>query len=61
MHGIETKYTEVLKKEIETFKALFIQWIRSFDKSNDLPDDWHLFNDPSTFPEDDEPFDPDNF
>jgi hypothetical protein len=61
MHGIETKYTDVLKKEIEAFKELFIQWIQAFDKSNDVPDDWHLFNDPGTFPEDDEPLDADNF
>jgi hypothetical protein len=54
MHGIEKKYTEVLKNEIAVFKALFIQWIQAFDKTNDLPDDWHLFNDPSTFPDDDE-------
>ena len=64
-HGIEKKYTEILRDEIVAFKELFIQWIKSFDKTNDLPDNWHLFNDPSTFPQDDEPFDPkkylDNF
>ncbi len=53
MHGIEKKYTDVLKNEIAAFKELFIQWIKAFDKTNDLPDDWHLFNDPSTFSDDD--------
>lgn len=52
MHGIEKKYTGVLKNEMAVFKELFIQWIKAFDKTNDLPDDWHLFNDPSTFPDD---------
>jgi hypothetical protein len=54
MHGIEKKYTQVLENEIAAFKELFIQWIKAFDKTNDLPDGWHLFNDPSTFPDDDD-------
>ena len=44
----------MMKVESAVFKELFIQWIKAFDKTNDLPDDWHLFNDPSTFPDDDE-------
>ena len=50
IHGIEKKYTGVLNNEIALFKELFIQWIKAFDKTNDLPDDWHLFNDPNSFP-----------
>ena len=61
LHGIENKYVEVLREEIESFKKIFIKWVTSFDKENDLPDEWHLFNDPSTFPEDDEPFNPNEF
>jgi hypothetical protein len=61
IHGIERKYTDILRREIDAFKVLFIQWVKAFDKHNDLPDDWYLFNDPSTFPEDDEPFDPNEF
>jgi hypothetical protein len=61
IHGVEEKYTEVLKKEIEAFKEIFIKWVSCFDKTKDLPDDWHLFNNPADFPEDDEPFDPDDF
>lgn len=49
IHGIGINYTRVLKDEMAAFKELFIQWVESFDKTNDLPDDWHLFNDPSTF------------
>ncbi len=54
LHGIEEQYLDVLKNEISAFKEIFIRWISSFDKTNDLPDDWHLFNDPSTFTQDDE-------
>jgi hypothetical protein len=61
IHDIEDKYLDVLKDEIEAFKKIFIQWVCSFDKENDLPDEWHLFNDPATFPDDDEPFDAKSF
>ncbi len=61
LHGIEEQYINVLKNEIVLFKEIFIRWIGAFDKTNDLPDDWHIFNDPATFPEDDEPFDPNEF
>ncbi len=54
IHGIEKKYLEVLREEIEIFRGIFIQWISCFDKVNDLPDEWHLFNDPNSFPADDE-------
>ncbi|MEP7110081.1 MAG: hypothetical protein ABI760_18950 [Ferruginibacter sp.] len=61
IHSVEEKYLDVLKDEIESFKKIFIQWVTSFDKENDLPDEWHLFNDPGTFPDDDEPFDAKSF
>lgn len=51
LHGIEEKYVDVLRNEIEAFKKIFIQWVISFDKKNDLPDEWYLFNDPSSFPD----------
>jgi hypothetical protein len=60
-HGIEQQYIDVVRNEIEAFRKIFINWVTSIDKENDLPDEWHLFNDPSTFPEDDEPFDPKDF
>ena len=49
IHEIDEKYIAVLNAEIETFKQLFILWILCFDKKSDLPDEWYLFNDPSTF------------
>jgi hypothetical protein len=54
-HGLEQQYIDVLRNEIDDFRKIFINWITSFDKKNDLPDEWHLFNDPSAF-SDDEPF-----
>ena len=47
---LEEKYPDVLRLEIEEFKKIFIQWVTSFNKQDDLPDEWHLFNDPSSFP-----------
>ena len=61
IHGIEQQYVDVLRNEIELFRQIFINWVTAFDKAHDLPDEWHLFNNPSTFPEDDEPFDPNEF
>ncbi len=47
---LEEKYQGVLRHAIEAFKKIFIQWVTSFNKQDDLPDEWHLFNDPSSFP-----------
>ena len=49
IHGLEKKYVTVLKEEMSVFKAIFIKWIKTFDKENDLPDEWHLFNNPDSF------------
>lgn len=37
------KYLQLLRDEIEAFRKLFVEWINSFDRSNDIPDDWGLF------------------
>ncbi|SDC48634.1 hypothetical protein [Niabella drilacis] len=57
------EYLEVIKEEVEAFRLLFIQWVKTFDKTKDYPDEWHLFNDPADFPPDDseEDFDPRDF
>jgi hypothetical protein len=55
-HGIEQQYIDVLRNEIAEFRKIFINWVTAFDKDHDLPDEWHLFNDPSSFPDDAEPF-----
>jgi len=61
IHSIEEKYLDVLRVQIEEFKQIFIQWVTSFDKENDMPDEWHLFNNPANFPDNDEPFDAKSF
>ena len=61
IENIEVKYLKVLEQEIDVFKKIFVAWVTSFDKASDLPDEWHLFNDPASFPQDDEPFDASDF
>jgi hypothetical protein len=41
------KYLQLLRDEIEAFRILFVEWINSFDKTNDIPDGWGLFFDPN--------------
>jgi hypothetical protein len=52
------KYLQLLRDEIEAFRKLFVEWINSFDKTNDIPDGWGLFFDPTidykNFEDDDE-------
>jgi hypothetical protein len=48
MIGLSTnKYLQLLRDEIEEFRKLFLDWINSFDKTNDIPDGWGLFYDPN--------------
>ena len=60
VHDADKQYTQVLTDEIAAFKTIFINWIKSFDKMNDVPDSWHIFNDPASFPED-KPFNAEDF
>jgi hypothetical protein len=52
------KYLQLLRDEIEAFRHLFVSWINTFDKTNDIPDGWGLFFDPNieykNFDDDDE-------
>ncbi|MEX0636370.1 MAG: hypothetical protein WD135_06355 [Ferruginibacter sp.] len=48
IHNIDAVYTNVLRDEIENFRRLFVEWVQIFDKKNDCPDEWHLFNDPNS-------------
>lgn len=41
------KYLQLLRDEIEEFRKLFVDWINTFDKTNDIPDGWGLFYDPN--------------
>ena len=66
-HGIENiEYADLLRKEIDEFRLLFIDWVASFDVWNYIKDDWGLFNPPGVNAHDkdadeDIPFNPDDF
>ncbi|MEN9907061.1 MAG: hypothetical protein RLZZ540_202 [Bacteroidota bacterium] len=59
-------YIHLLRKEIEEFRLLFIDWVAGFDIWNYIKDNWGLFNPPGISahdkdPDDDIPFNPDDF
>lgn len=35
-------YTNFLAEEIDSFRILFLDWVASFDKHNDIYDEWHF-------------------
>jgi hypothetical protein len=37
------EYLQLLRSEIEEFRKLFIEWIKTFDRSNDIDDEWGLW------------------
>ena len=67
MYGFkETEYLDLLRNEIEAFRILFAEWVKTFDPFNYIIDRWGLFNPPGVDyndpdPEDDDSFDPDDF
>lgn len=59
-----TDYLQLLRNEIEEFRVLFAEWVKTFDQWNYEIDRWGLFNPPGIDyethnPDDDIPFDPD--
>ena len=36
---------QILRNTIEEFRVLFVDWVKNFDRSNDIPDEWGLFYD----------------
>jgi hypothetical protein len=59
-------YILLLRKEIDEFRLLFIDWVAGFDIWNYIKDDWGLFNPPGINahdkdPDEDIPFNPDDF
>ncbi|WP_029035279.1 hypothetical protein [Salinimicrobium terrae] len=58
----EEEYLEMLRAEIEEFRVLFAEWVKTFDKWNYTIDRWGLFNPPGVNyddkdPDEDIPFD----
>ncbi|MEO1031735.1 MAG: hypothetical protein AAFX55_10050 [Bacteroidota bacterium] len=67
MHGYkDEEYLDLLRDEVEAFRILFAEWVKTFDQWNYIIDRWGLFNPPGVNyddhdPDDDLPTDPDNF
>lgn len=58
----EVEYLDVLRSEIEEFRVLFAEWVKTFDEWDYIIDRWGLFNPPGVNyddpdPDDDLPFD----
>lgn len=41
-----TEYLDLLRKEVEEFRVLFAEWVKTFDPWNYTLDRWGLFNPP---------------
>jgi hypothetical protein len=59
-------YIRLLRKEINEFRLLFIDWVAGFDVWNYIKDNWGLFNPPGISahdkdPDNDIPFNPDDY
>jgi len=48
----EEDYIHLIRSEIDEFKLLFRDWVKSFDIWNYIVDDWGLFNPPGIEPDD---------
>lgn len=62
MYGFkETEYLDYARTEIDEFRILFAEWVKTFDPQNYIIDRWGLFNPPGVNyddhdPDDDLPF-----
>lgn len=45
-------YILLVRNTVDDFRLLFIEWVKTFDINNYIPDAWGLFNPPGVFPED---------
>lgn len=62
----ETDYLDLLRNEVDAFRILFAEWVKTFDVDDYIIDRWGLFNPPGVAyddhePDDDFPFNPDTF
>jgi hypothetical protein len=44
----EEDYVELMRDKVEEFRLVFVDWIRGFDKTYDIPDNWAIRFDAST-------------
>ncbi|MFK7831771.1 MAG: hypothetical protein AB8B52_00710 [Winogradskyella sp.] len=67
MYGYkDEEYLNLLRQDVEAFRILFAEWVNTFDPWNYTIDRWGLFNPPGVNyddhdPDDDIPFNPDDF
>ena len=67
IHGFkDVEYLDLLREEVESFRILFAEWVKTFDCWNYIIDRWGLFNPPGVNyddldPDDDIPFNLDDF
>lgn len=49
MFGIgEEDYVDLMREKVDEFRVEFVKWIRGFNKSIDIPDNWAIRYDTST-------------
>lgn len=53
----EVEYLEMLRAQIEEFRVLFAEWVKTFDQWNYVIDRWGLFNPPGVNYDDIDPDD----
>jgi hypothetical protein len=39
----EPEYLNLLRDELDNFRILFVDWVSSFDRTNDISDEWGVF------------------
>lgn len=53
----DKEYVTLIRKEIDEFRHLFIEWVANFDRSNYIWDEWELFNPPGAIAPDPDAYD----
>ncbi|KJD34595.1 hypothetical protein PK35_02090 [Tamlana nanhaiensis] len=53
----DTEYLDILRHEVEEFRVLFAEWVKTFDCWNYIIDRWGLFNPPGVNYDDVDPED----
>ncbi|MBG6063203.1 hypothetical protein IWX83_003013 [Flavobacterium sp. CG_9.1] len=46
----DLEYVTLIRKELDEFQLLFIDWVNGFDTNNHIWDEWGLFNPPGAIP-----------
>jgi hypothetical protein len=44
----EEDYVQLMREKVEEFRLVFVEWIRGFDKTYDIPDNWAIRFETST-------------